>query len=487
MDSLGGYRIVRQLGIGAHSDVWLGSDGSATVAIKVYRANAGKARIDAEIEALGRTSHRHLLRLEDLAMGHAGFPCLVLQRLSPLNLGRLLSRSQPTTAELVTILAPLARAVSELHRVGVAHGSIQPSSVLFDDSGAPVLASFGAATLFGEFPRDPDGNSLPPARLALEKSVATDLDSLAALCTMALSTTRQAGRPPAVDTDFARWVADTSRRDTSTFADELAERLFRLAEPAPVRFTVFDGTAEPGGIPQRVLGSQKAAPQSAKETLPASTTDVASILHLPDNIVSSVVDGVDRMLERGPLAVAKNRVVDALRPVRRPVWIVAGIVAAGVVAAAAILPTASLGSPAPIVAPPSPAPEHALSPPAITADDPATAALALLGTRASCFTTRSVLCLDAVDQLGSAAMASDTAHVRLLQRGGSVDGSTVLSTESAPKNLQVDVIERLGDTVLLSVTDVNSPQGANTLSLLLIRLDQGWRIRDLVVAAVTDY
>ncbi|MBB5631812.1 hypothetical protein BKA04_000035 [Cryobacterium mesophilum] len=510
MESLGGYRLVRRLGAGANSEVWLGSDGAETVAVKVYRAEADGARIDAEIEALGRASHRHILRLEDLAMGPGGNPCLVLQRLSSLSLAGLLARSAPTPGEAVTILVPLVRAVAELHRVGVAHGALRASAVLFDDSGAAVLAGLGRAILFGDFPAD-SGASLPPARMAVESSVAHDLAGLVSICTA--TATR--------DEELSRWLSSCSPRDGHDFAEELVERLYSSADPTPVRLGLLRGHRElesragPGSIPERIGGmgrpaAEPVAPLPATDpaatdpatTDPATTglasTELASLLHLPDDAANSLMRWMGALLERGPIATVKARVGEVLRPVRKAVWIVAGLVAVVVVAVTAVLPPGASGRDDPPVAVPveTTATPAALGPAvsaAIGGDDPALAAIALLDARAGCFSALSVLCLDAVDQQGSAAMSADAAQIRLLQAGGVAEGSTgvpphSLQAESSPTTsdrLTAKVVERLGDSVLLAVTVTDStgtdatgtPSG---FSVLLIRIDGEWRIRDVL-------
>ncbi|HEY9498695.1 MAG TPA: protein kinase, partial [Terrimesophilobacter sp.] len=188
MESVGGYRLVRSLGSGARAEVWLGHGGSggevpAIAAVKVFRPGVPIDSVDAEIEALGRTSSRHLVHLDDLATTPNGLPCLILQRLSARNLGRLLAGNRALEpGEAVTILAPLALAVAELHRVGVAHGALRPSAVLFDEAGAPVIAGFGSARLIGGFPDPPQAHSLTPVQLGAQPAVAEDLARLAAIC-----------------------------------------------------------------------------------------------------------------------------------------------------------------------------------------------------------------------------------------------------------------------------------------------------------------
>ena len=102
------------------------------------------------------------------------------------------------------------------------------------------------------------------------------------------------------------------------------------------------------------------------------------------------------------------------------------------------------------------------------AEDPAVALRALLEVRAECIHDLSVLCLDAVAQPGSSALAHDQQLVRDLQRGGEM-----------PEMIRADEIvveERLGGTALMTVTSANSEPA----SILVMRSEAGWRIRDYV-------
>src|SRR5690606_5655524 len=101
-------------------------------------------------------------------------------------------------------------------------------------------------------------------------------------------------------------------------------------------------------------------------------------------------------------------------------------------------------------------------------DDPAAAAVALLAERDRCVRELSVLCLDGVGQPGSAALAADQQLVRDLQAGGELPEPWLASLA------QVTVIERLGDSALVSLGDVADSEPA---SLLLMQGEAGWRIR----------
>ncbi len=505
VDSLGGYRLIRRLGVGSRSDVWLGNDGSETAAIKVFHEGASRDRIDSEIEALGRASGRHLLRLEDLAMGPDGVPCLILQRLSQWNLGRVLGSVRPSDGEAVTILAPLCLAVADLHRIGVAHGRMRSSSVLFDDAGAPVLTSFGDSEIFTAMPEKATGFSVSPALLMQQSAVAADLSGLVATCLTTLDST----------SDIARWLSTSLDRDHASFAHELADRLFQSARAAPINFATSFGEKPSALIPSRV---ESHASRVDSESTPAAqheiTTqraivdphplaiNIASFLHVPDGMVNTLLESSHRILERSPVSSLIQRIRKMLGPVRKPVWIIAAIVASSVVAAAAILPSHGGGDSAQSHQPsPLPTPTFAapLTDAAILGDDPLAAATALLDLRDDCIIEHSVLCFDSVNQQGSAAMDSDSTQVRLLQDGGAPDGSLVLPPSpnggaSMPRH--VSLMERLGDSVLLSISfdapnSDAAPEGAATqaasFSLLIIKGDEGWRIRDLVPMADAPY
>ena len=143
------------------------------------------------------------------------------------------------------------------------------------------------------------------------------------------------------------------------------------------------------------------------------------------------------------------------------------------------------------VAPPrsSPSDRQFLADSSIAGDDPIAAGQALLRARAECFKAESVLCLEGVDQVGSSAMEADSYQIRLRQSGGvphqSLESIVDASSTSGTAG-RLDIVERLGDTVLLSLTmgegDASPTTRASSVSLLILRGHDGWRIRDLVVS-----
>ena len=496
METLGGFSVVRQLGIGPRAEIWLGHDGQDVAALKVYRPTVQRGSIDSEIEALGRASSRHLLRLKDLASMPDGTPCIVFERLSALTLGHLLARRRVDAGEAVTILAPMALAVAELHRVGVAHNGVRPGSVLFDDDGAPVLACFGASRLIGEFPDPPGSNSLTIAQRADHPAVAEDFRQLAELATVVLGEVKGGGVEGGAE--LGRWLENVTLVGDSrplvnvptwpdSFAEELADRLFSLASPAEVRLSLPTTSVSSDAVPSRLDGSGSAIsgpqvePERASQAVrptgeSTNQRAVFGMLALPASVEEALNDW----------RASARRVLGTIRP---RVWILVGALALlGIVAASLLFGGRALSAPSnveelPAASPSTPVPHpdpvvgHASE---VAGDDPLPAATALLALRAHCFAQRSILCLDGVDQADSAAMDADSHAIRLVQQGAVSTG--VPDFASA----QVRLVERLGDSALLSVystMDTSQPVPEKpAASLLLVKGEAGWLIRDLVAA-----
>jgi hypothetical protein len=484
VDSVGGYRLVRKLGEGERAEVFLGHAGAdaaprpdRTAAIKLYRASTPLASIDTEIEALARVSARHVLELRDLAIAADGRPCLIVPRLGSASLGRLLAgRTVIEAGEAVTALVPVVEAVGELHRVGVAHGAVRLSSILLDHVGAPVLAGFGRADLIGALPNPPDGRSLSPAQFAEEPRVARDLDDLVALVRGVLARIRQtAGRP--AHSGLLGWLDDTDRFELADrFTGELAERIFGLAPALPLRLDdPVRGEAQRDewrGPPAAVPLSLREADGEVVDRRPLRAVGATKAARRGAHQLQTRQRSVDPGRPAAALARLGDRARTSLASVRRPVWIggAAGLVS--LVAAVAIFAPSSAGS----RSAPTPSRASARSAPAltgtastaVTADDPVAASLALVAARAECIERLSVVCLDGVDQAGSAAIEADENLIRTLQQG-----------DRPPAALRADraeLVQRLGDSAMVRLVASGTSGPA---SLLLVRGGAGWRIRDI--------
>ena len=447
-DVAGGYPLLRKLGEGERAEVFLASavvGGAAVVgpeavsaadgvAVKVYRPTISFASIDAELECLSRAEHAHVVHVRDVASN-----CLVLERLELGSLAHLLAaRRSLSLGEALTILAPLGAALDALHASGVVHAAVRASSVMFRASGAPVFACFGRASA-----TEP-GRTI--AALAADPLVIADRDAFARLARVVLERVPFDRRVRAIDA----WLDEQSRTAfPDPIGEDLADRLFDLTEPEPVRF-VSDADASAPTIPSRAVApSGVVAPQE-----PA----VVRSLGLPP--------WLGEALESSPLTLISSH----LAGVRRPVWVALVAVAIALGAAVVLVPNDQ-----PAVEPPQPVttastPLAPVTP--VDSDDPLAAVPLLLAAREGCIRELSILCLDAVDQIGSAAMSADTELIESIITGTELPMDPVFA---AP---DVSLTERLGDSALVSLglRDTAAPN-TQPASLLLMKGEAGWRIR----------
>ena len=441
-----GYRLVRLIGSGPRAEVFLAVPGSGEggpVALKVPLPGTSEASMLIEAEALDRAAGEHVVGLHDLATGPLGTPVLVLSRLPGPSLAQLLARrGHLTVGEAITVLVPLHDALTRVHGSGVAHGRVGADAVLFAADGAPVLARFGLATL-GE----PDRSE---AALDADADVRADRRAYRALAELLLT-----GAGAVVDLELVDWP-------------QLPDRFFALAPAVAVDLDTVGSAAK--GL--RAIG--------ATSVLAERGTPVPAPLRARGRL--------DELLERLPSAVRGRleAVMASLRPVRRRTWVAAASAVAGLLLAVAIvgsLPARPAESAPDAVAPPSGPAESAPldagetdaeaaitggAEPAVGDDDPLAALVTLLQTRERCLAERSVLCLDAVGQPGSAALSDDQQLVRDLQQGA----------ESLPPfTVSLDELvleERLGDSALITI---EFPADSEPASVLLMKGEAGWRIR----------
>jgi hypothetical protein len=430
---VGGYRLVRCIGEGTRSTVHVGHPvgrtdddgavGSAAVALKVYRDDVATIDIAAEVEALARAAGPHVVEVLDVASTQ-GRPVLIMQRLGAHTLsGLFVARATLTSGEAVTILAPLAEALERCHRAGVAHGAVRAGAVGFTASGAPTLTGFGAATVF-----EP---GLPEARRAEVPAVQFDRDAFARLAEDVL------GRVPGAE-PIRAWLSTAS--SGATWIQDLPGRLFAWSSASAVRFS--EEHTEP------IL-----APIEPVVRRELRTTRHAGL--------EAIVDRVSGQW--------RDRLGSLVASVRPRFWALGGATLLAIVTGVVVVsqPEADAQLPAAPAAAASPTPTHVLEDPqGAGAEDPAVALRALLEVRAGCIHDLSVLCLDAVAQPGSSALARDQQLVRDLQQGGEVPDEIVAD--------EIVVEERLGGTALLTVTSSKSEPA----SILVMRSEAGWRIRD---------
>jgi hypothetical protein len=448
---LAGYRLLRKLGSGSRADVYLGSGSTGTVAIKVFAAEVPRESVGAELDALGRLESPHLVRILDVATSPNLLPTLVLERVPGGSVTSLFrERSELEAGEAVTLLAPLAGLLAELHRAGVAHDRIGTTSVHLGPNGEPVLLGLGHCTLF------PANGSI--AAIDAQPAVVRDRDALATLALSVLHHVRARGANDRVS-KLAGWIENTPR--LYEFLPDLESRLFDLADSMPIEF----GRERAGShtVPTRI-----GTPTRTREEPPPEfiETDVARSKPLPRDLPKWLPG---ELLEN-PVAMVRERLTSLIRGVRKPLWIVAGGIVLAFVLAATLIPAGKASLPPKVTAVrESVAPEPAAS---ALPDDPVLALPLLLRARAACIHDLSILCLDAVDEASSGAFLQDSALIQQIQQGGEIPTSATIDYSG------LQLVERLGDSALVGLGENSNPS-----SILLIKGVAGWRIRDVLTGA----
>jgi eukaryotic-like serine/threonine-protein kinase len=464
--TLAGYRLVRRLGSGSRADVYLGVGSTASVALKVFRAETNRDSIAAELEALGRVESPHLPQLVDISTATDGTPILVLERIGQGSLStRLAARESIECGEAVTLLAPLATLLGELADGGVAHTRIGAASVFLGSDGGPVLMGFGHCLLFEA------GGTM--AAIDADPAAATDRNAFARLAIDVLSRVRDAGTSNRVG-DLVRWIEEAPR--AYEFPSELAERLFACAEPLPIAMSTTHPAAST--VPSRVVPESKPVPEPwPPPPVPHDPMSRAAVPVGSEEPPSQLPTWLTELLQDNPAAVLKKRAIAFARGVRPRFWVIAATALVGLVIAATLIPSG--GAPTAEPVPPTEVPSAPVPTrkPAALPDDPLEASKILLVTRATCLHDLSILCLDGVDEASSSAFTTDAASVQQVQQGGE------LPQDAIPTGTQLVLTERLGDTALIGLTPPGAAAKGTPVSILVIRTKTGWRIRDYLSGA----
>ena len=167
------YTLIRQLGRGGFSEVWLAHDSymDLDVAIKIYAPGQG---MDAssinefrrEITGVFHLNHPNLLRPQHLGI-YENMPYLIMMYCAA---GSCTNRiGKMSEQELWKLIHDVAAGLACLHEHDVVHQDIKPDNILQDDAGNYLITDFGISTR---------------ARSTLRKSVMSSTNSAGTLAYM---------------------------------------------------------------------------------------------------------------------------------------------------------------------------------------------------------------------------------------------------------------------------------------------------------------
>ncbi|WP_045732571.1 serine/threonine-protein kinase [Pseudarthrobacter chlorophenolicus] len=267
-----GFAVDRLLGRGSSASVWLAAEQATgrKYAVKCFHPGSAASRgrrstsedaVRREIRILSVLDHQHLVRAHDAVGLHPGpsgeaegqaSTALIMDYASGGSLGQLLgSRGRLSVGETVTVLTPVAQALSYLHGKGFTHADVSPGNVLFTGQGKPMLSDLGIARMLG----DPAGGAchgtpgfVDPAPVdAVRAGLQPERDVYAAaalgwFCLTGAAPPRTADRPPlpllvpGVPEDLAAALESGLNEDRRLrpTAGALATAVYRSAAPVPV-------------------------------------------------------------------------------------------------------------------------------------------------------------------------------------------------------------------------------------------------------------
>jgi len=144
------YTLIRQLGRGGFSEVWLAHDSymDLDVALKIYAPGQGMDshsidELRREIRVVFTLNHTNLLKPSYLGVWE-GMPYLVLAYCSR---GSISSHiGQMSEQEIWHVIHDVAAGLAYLHKNDIVHQDIKPDNILIDDAGNYVITDFGIST-----------------------------------------------------------------------------------------------------------------------------------------------------------------------------------------------------------------------------------------------------------------------------------------------------------------------------------------------------
>jgi len=457
-----GIRVVRPLTRDEHLETLLvhieGDEPGPAVIARACDA-AGARRRRTELAALSRAHGPGLVTLLDV-VDDAPAPALLLAHAAGPTLATVLGeRTRWTAGEVVSVLGTLVSTVVRLHEAGVAHGAVSVARIVLATTG-PILTDLSHAELFAA--------NAPESVRARVAAIAQDREAVRGCAIELLA--RVEGPCSGAAHELATRLGALPGPELLPM---LAHALGELASPVPVDPAVRSAH---GVLGERMLPVAE-VDDAEPERSAASTRGVGGVAAEPGGVLTRFAREM-----RHALAWARRR-LETLPAMRRRLLIGGGVATA---VAAVLLAVPSAGSrpnepmsvlSAPLeTAPPasaagsaSGAQLEASSGADSRQEDPLAALSVLLARREECIRLQSLLCLEDVDQPGSAALDLDRAGIVALRAGEEARLPSATATGAR-------VVETLGDGVLIELGPETAPA-----SLLLMRGEAGWRIRDWIV------
>jgi serine/threonine protein kinase len=155
---ISGYRLLRLIGRGGTSVVWLGERADHAVkrevAVKlpsfVFTSDTDRERFAREKDLLAAMTHTHIARLYDAGIAQSGQPFLVLEYVDGKPITAFCDEHRLNVRGRLRLFLQVLDAIGYAHSRLVVHRDIKPSNILTDAQGQTKLVDFGIAKTLGE-------------------------------------------------------------------------------------------------------------------------------------------------------------------------------------------------------------------------------------------------------------------------------------------------------------------------------------------------
>lgn len=263
------YLLIRRLGAGGMSEVWLASDRRADSRVALKFLAAGLTENEAYRDLLHREwrigsnlMHAHIARVFEFHDGPDG-AFYSLQYVSEVDLGVLGGKSPDESLPPIGLIADALRYA---HAKGVVHRDLKAANVLLDARGAPYLVDFGvAATAAGNAGGGTEINASPQQKAGEAAHSADDIYALGVLMHELLT-----GAPPPADGAAKMTLQDGSAVPTAVRAlvdDMLAADAAARPTAEQVAERLRAGGFPAGPAPARYLGAAQPLEQDKMEAI----------------------------------------------------------------------------------------------------------------------------------------------------------------------------------------------------------------------------
>lgn len=171
-EQVGAYRLIREIGRGGMSSVWLAErcDGQLqrAVALKLPFQGPRQAefaeRFKRERDILATLTHANIARLYDAGVSEAGQPYLAMEHVDGKALTEYCDDARLSIRERLRLFLQVLSAVEFAHSQLVLHRDLKPSNILVTPQARVVLLDFGIAKLLSS--DAPQAGAIEPAPIA---------------------------------------------------------------------------------------------------------------------------------------------------------------------------------------------------------------------------------------------------------------------------------------------------------------------------------